>query len=206
MGGAFSSPVGGVSSALSERLLRQNAELTGFVSRLTEEKNELRNQILKLEEDLRKLRHLQSHGVSTASSMQNNAVCVAVNKLCVCVFLQSVLRPEAPGFSSSSSSSDWEMWRKEKNGLENSLHQAQVEITRLRSEIRSETLRDTEGGVLKVRHIKSVHLHFNKSSFILCFCIWNRLFVSLLISYKLKISFMFIICFSFLFCVTYFCS
>lgn len=49
---------------LTERLLRQNAELTGFVSRLTEEKNELRNQILSLEEELRRLRHLKDHSVS----------------------------------------------------------------------------------------------------------------------------------------------
>ena len=44
------------SSSLTERLLRQNAELTGFVSRLTEEKNDLRNQILRLEEELRRYR------------------------------------------------------------------------------------------------------------------------------------------------------
>lgn len=49
---------------LTERLLRQNAELTGFVSRLTEEKNELRNQLLRLEEELRRLRHLKTHSVS----------------------------------------------------------------------------------------------------------------------------------------------
>ncbi|KAL0167211.1 hypothetical protein M9458_039055, partial [Cirrhinus mrigala] len=48
--------VGGSSSLLNERLLRQNAELTGFVSRLTEEKNDLRNQLLKLEEELRRYR------------------------------------------------------------------------------------------------------------------------------------------------------
>uniref|UniRef100_A0A673GSH6 A kinase (PRKA) anchor protein 9 n=1 Tax=Sinocyclocheilus rhinocerous TaxID=307959 RepID=A0A673GSH6_9TELE len=47
---------GGSSSLLNERLLRQNAELTGFVSRLTEEKNNLRNQLLKLEEELRRYR------------------------------------------------------------------------------------------------------------------------------------------------------
>ena len=43
--------------SLTERLLRQNAELTGFVSRLTEEKNDLRNQTLRLEEELRRYRH-----------------------------------------------------------------------------------------------------------------------------------------------------
>lgn len=51
--------VGGSSSSsnsLTERLLRQNAELTGFVSRLTEEKNDLRNHTLRLEEELRRYR------------------------------------------------------------------------------------------------------------------------------------------------------
>ncbi|KAG5264672.1 hypothetical protein AALO_G00256740 [Alosa alosa] len=47
---------GSSSSVLTERLLRQNAELTGFVSRLTEEKNDLRNQLLRLEDELRRLR------------------------------------------------------------------------------------------------------------------------------------------------------
>uniref|UniRef100_H3A7R2 Pericentrin/AKAP-450 centrosomal targeting domain-containing protein n=1 Tax=Latimeria chalumnae TaxID=7897 RepID=H3A7R2_LATCH len=41
----------GSSSSLIERLLRQNAELTGYVSRLTEEKNDLRNAVIKLEEE-----------------------------------------------------------------------------------------------------------------------------------------------------------
>lgn len=44
------------SNSLTERLLRQNAELTGFVSRLTEEKNDLRNRTLRLEEELRRYR------------------------------------------------------------------------------------------------------------------------------------------------------
>uniref|UniRef100_A0A8C4TIP4 Pericentrin/AKAP-450 centrosomal targeting domain-containing protein n=1 Tax=Erpetoichthys calabaricus TaxID=27687 RepID=A0A8C4TIP4_ERPCA len=44
------------SGSLTERLLRQNAELTGFVSRLTEEKNDLRNSVIRLEEELRRYR------------------------------------------------------------------------------------------------------------------------------------------------------
>lgn len=47
---------GGSSNTLTERLLRQNAELTGFVSRLTEEKNDLRNHTLRLEEEVRRYR------------------------------------------------------------------------------------------------------------------------------------------------------
>ena len=59
------------SNFLSERLLRQNAELTGFVSRLTEEKSDLRNQTLRLEDELRRHRHaghLSADTVSTADS------------------------------------------------------------------------------------------------------------------------------------------
>lgn len=39
--------------SLTERLLRQNAELTGHISQLTEEKNDLRNTVMKLEEQIR---------------------------------------------------------------------------------------------------------------------------------------------------------
>ena len=59
------------SNFLSERLLRQNAELTGFVSRLTEEKSDLRNQTLRLEDELRRHRHagaLSADTVSTAAA------------------------------------------------------------------------------------------------------------------------------------------
>ena len=73
---------GGSSSALTERLLRQNAELTGFVSRLTEEKNELRNQLLRLEEELRRQRHLSAHSVSTAALYRTLYTCRCI-KGCV---------------------------------------------------------------------------------------------------------------------------
>lgn len=39
--------------SLTERLLRQNADLTGHISQLTEEKNDLRNLVMKLEEQIR---------------------------------------------------------------------------------------------------------------------------------------------------------
>lgn len=61
---------GGSSSTLTQRLLRQNAELTGFVSRLTEEKNDLRNQTLRLEEEIR--RHRQA-GLGTGDSVSESA-------------------------------------------------------------------------------------------------------------------------------------
>lgn len=55
---SVSLPAGGSSNTLTERLLRQNAELTGFVSRLTEEKNDLRNHTLRLEEEVRHYRQV----------------------------------------------------------------------------------------------------------------------------------------------------
>ncbi|XP_053368918.1 A-kinase anchor protein 9 isoform X3 [Clarias gariepinus] len=107
---------GGLSSLLTERLLRQNAELTGFVSRLTEEKNELRNQILSLEEELRRLRHLKDHSVSS-------------------------LRPssEVPG---GVLEVQREAWLREKRRMEKSLCQAEAELSRLRAEVRSDAVRD----------------------------------------------------------------
>lgn len=58
---------GSSSHTLTERLLRQNAELTGFVSRLTEEKNDLRNHTLRLEEEVRRYRQA-APGAATAVS------------------------------------------------------------------------------------------------------------------------------------------
>ncbi|XP_060771551.1 A-kinase anchor protein 9-like isoform X2 [Neoarius graeffei] len=105
---------GGFSSALTERLLRQNAELTGFVSHLTEEKNELRNQILRLEEELRRLHHLKAHSSLRSGSEVQEGV-------------SEVQR---------------EVWLREKSRMEKSLCQAEAEISRLRAEIRSDTVRD----------------------------------------------------------------
>ncbi|XP_073714775.1 A-kinase anchor protein 9 isoform X4 [Misgurnus anguillicaudatus] len=113
--------VGGSSSLLNERLLRQNAELTGFVSRLTEEKNELRNQILRLEEELHRLR-------------QKNFSTLTVS-----------LRSGAERHESLLFSNERESWTQEKSRLEKSLRQAESELSRLRGDIRSDTLRDLTG-------------------------------------------------------------
>lgn len=58
---------GSSSNTLTERLLRQNAELTGFVSRLTEEKNDLRNHTLRLEEEVRRYRRAAPGGGDSVS-------------------------------------------------------------------------------------------------------------------------------------------
>ncbi|KAI2653257.1 A-kinase anchor protein 9 [Labeo rohita] len=116
--------VGGSSSLLNERLLRQNAELTGFVSRLTEEKNDLRNQLLKLEEELRRYRQKKT----TAESVSSRS---------------GVERQDLVLFSS-----ERESWAQERNRLEKSLRQAEAELNRLRGEIRSDSLRDLTGADL----------------------------------------------------------
>nr|XP_015213351.1 PREDICTED: A-kinase anchor protein 9 isoform X4 [Lepisosteus oculatus] len=117
-------PSGDPSSSLAERLLRQNAELTGFVSRLTEEKNDLRNALIKLEEELRRYRHRGlAGGDCTNRSPADNQD--AIDAILV---------------------SDREAWNREKASLEKSLQQAEAEVSRLRSELRTDSLcRDMAG-------------------------------------------------------------
>ncbi|KAL0962245.1 hypothetical protein UPYG_G00337570 [Umbra pygmaea] len=114
---------GGQSSSLNERLLRQNAELTGFVSRLTEEKNDLRNQALRLEDELRRYRQA---GLGSGERSRG-----AVDQQ----------RESANTLFSS----EREAWTRERSRLQKSLRLAQAEVTRLSGEIRTETLRDVTG-------------------------------------------------------------
>lgn len=69
------------SNTLTERLLRQNAELTGFVSRLTEEKNDLRNHTLRLEDELRRYRQA-GQGSGDSVSTCGKSVSLAVLQRC----------------------------------------------------------------------------------------------------------------------------
>jgi len=84
----------GSSNTLTERLLRQNAELTGFVSRLTEEKNDLRNHALRLEEELRRYRQAgQGSGDGVSALQEKKHVC-----FCLCEYdglLPAVLQMNA---------------------------------------------------------------------------------------------------------------
>ncbi|KAM9419393.1 A-kinase anchor protein 9-like isoform 3-T3 [Salvelinus alpinus] len=115
---------GGQSSSLAERLLRQNAELTGFVSRLTEEKNDLRNQTLRLEDELRRYRQA---GLGSGGSSRRGGV------------------DKQQEAASILFSSEREAWTRERSRLEKVLRLAQAEVTRLRGEIRTESLRDMTG-------------------------------------------------------------
>ncbi|NWW66168.1 AKAP9 protein, partial [Ifrita kowaldi] len=124
-------PPGTPSSSLTERLLRQNAELTGFVSRLTEEKNNLRNAVMKLEEELRRHQHRQPS--ADYSSRHSSDVGVNIDTLVA---------------------SEKEMWNRERLSLQKSLKQADAELSKLRAELRSEAFlrelgSDTENAVLR---------------------------------------------------------
>ncbi|NWW22470.1 AKAP9 protein, partial [Falcunculus frontatus] len=124
-------PPGTPSSSLTERLLRQNAELTGFVSRLSEEKNNLRNAVMKLEEELRRHQHRQPS--ADYSSRHSSDVGVNIDTLVA---------------------SEKEMWNRERLSLQKSLKQADAELSKLRAELRSEAFlrelgSDTENAVLR---------------------------------------------------------
>ncbi|KAF1381708.1 hypothetical protein PFLUV_G00156810 [Perca fluviatilis] len=112
------------SNSLTERLLRQNAELTGFVSRLTEEKNDLRNHTLRLEEELRRYRQA---GLGSGDSFSSRK---GVSKVDSGVMVLSQER---------------EAWTREKVRLEKALLLAQAQVARLRGEIRTDALREMTG-------------------------------------------------------------
>ncbi|NXM63537.1 AKAP9 protein, partial [Illadopsis cleaveri] len=124
-------PPGTPSSSLTERLLRQNAELTGFVSRLSEEKNNLRNAVMKLEEELRRYQHRQPS--ADFSSRHSSHVGVNIDTLVA---------------------SEKEIWNRERLSLQKSLKQADAELSKLRAELRSEAFlrelgSDTENAILR---------------------------------------------------------
>ncbi|XP_051792140.1 A-kinase anchor protein 9 isoform X3 [Erpetoichthys calabaricus] len=120
------------SGSLTERLLRQNAELTGFVSRLTEEKNDLRNSVIRLEEELRRYRQCSFGGYdySNRKVLDNWDTLDVIH-------------------------TDREKWAREKCNLEKSLRQAEAEVSKLRAELRNDALcrevagSDGESAVLK---------------------------------------------------------
>ncbi|XP_036411343.1 A-kinase anchor protein 9 isoform X3 [Megalops cyprinoides] len=130
-----SGPVGSSSSSLMERLLRQNAELTGFVSRLTEEKNDLRNSLIKLEEELRPHRHraLEQGDYPNRRAAGSQYVVQTLH------------------------SSEREAWAREKARLEKALQQAEEEALRLRGEICVDSLRDITGSDTDGTALKSIY-------------------------------------------------
>uniref|UniRef100_A0ABM5GNN4 A-kinase anchor protein 9 isoform X4 n=1 Tax=Pogona vitticeps TaxID=103695 RepID=A0ABM5GNN4_9SAUR len=119
------------SASLTGRLLKQNAELTGLVSRLSEEKNNLRNAVMKLEEELRRCQQRGPCGDSTFR-----------------------LSPHNGGNIDELIASEREIWNKEKLNLQHSLKQAEAELSKLRAELRNEAFlrelgSDSENAALK---------------------------------------------------------
>ncbi|XP_044534846.1 A-kinase anchor protein 9 [Gracilinanus agilis] len=104
-------------SSLTERLLRQNAELTGHISQLTEEKNDLRNVVMKLEEEIRWFRQTGPRGDYSSRHSFNRGTNI-----------EAVIASEK------------EIWNREKLALQKSLRQAEAEVCRLKAELRNEAL------------------------------------------------------------------
>ncbi|XP_054980912.1 A-kinase anchor protein 9 isoform X2 [Sorex araneus] len=103
--------------SLMERLLRQNAELTGHISQLTEEKNDLRNTVMKLEEQIRWYRQ------------------TGAGRDCSSRF------PFAGGANIEAIiASEKEVWSRERSTLQKSLKRAEAEVYKLKAELRNEAL------------------------------------------------------------------
>ncbi|CAL8365210.1 unnamed protein product, partial [Arctogadus glacialis] len=132
------------SNFLSERLLRQNAELTGFVSRLTEEKSDLRNQTLRLEDELRRHRHAGALSADTTGT-------------------RSAPTRSDWAVSSALLSQEREAWSRERSRLEKALQQAQAQAGRLRGEVRSEALSDVTGPDLDNAALKRIYGKYLRS-------------------------------------------
>ncbi|XP_069067719.1 A-kinase anchor protein 9 isoform X3 [Pleurodeles waltl] len=116
-------PPDGSPRSLTERLLKQNADLTGYVSRLTEEKNDLRNLLIQLEEELRRYRDRSAARDHTSGHLLDNEVNI-----------------------DALIGSEREMWNREKKALQKSLKQAEAELSKLRAELRSDSLQRDLGG------------------------------------------------------------
>uniref|UniRef100_A0A4W2DSU8 A-kinase anchoring protein 9 n=1 Tax=Bos indicus x Bos taurus TaxID=30522 RepID=A0A4W2DSU8_BOBOX len=103
--------------SLTERLLRQNTELTGHISQLTEEKNDLRNMIMKLEEQIRWHRQAGTgRDYSSRFSLSGGPNIEAII------------------------TSEKEVWNREKLALQKSLKRAEAEVYKLKAELRNEAL------------------------------------------------------------------
>ncbi|XP_063098985.1 A-kinase anchor protein 9 isoform X4 [Cavia porcellus] len=115
--------------SLTERLLRQNAELTGHISQLTEEKNGLRNTVMKLEDRIRCYRQAAGD-CSSRFSFGGGANIDAII------------------------ASEKEVWNREKSTLQKSLKRAEAEVYKLKAELRNDNVlqnlsHDSEHATLK---------------------------------------------------------
>ncbi|GCB63377.1 hypothetical protein scyTo_0004400 [Scyliorhinus torazame] len=110
-------PSSGSTVTLTQRLLKQNADLTGFVSRLTEEKNDLHNSLLKLQEEVRKYRQRSSSSdqLSRRHLDDQDSVDVLIK-------------------------SERIVWAKEKSNLQKALKLAEAELSKMKAEARNDAL------------------------------------------------------------------
>uniref|UniRef100_A0A8C5QM30 A-kinase anchoring protein 9 n=1 Tax=Leptobrachium leishanense TaxID=445787 RepID=A0A8C5QM30_9ANUR len=113
----FAVPPGSSTNSLTERLLTQNAELTGHVSRLTEEKNDLRNALLRMEDET-------SRYMLTGSS--GDHVCIS---------------PRSPQDSAVNidrlMAIEREQWKREKLQYQKSLKECEAELHKVKAELKS---------------------------------------------------------------------
>ncbi|XP_055468802.1 A-kinase anchor protein 9 isoform X7 [Psammomys obesus] len=117
--------------SLTESLMRQNAELTGYITHLTEEKNSLRSMVMKLKEQLRCYwRAGAGRGHSSRFSFATHANIEAIV------------------------TSEKEIWNREKLALQKSLERAEAKVCKLKAELRNDALlqnlsTDAEHGTLQ---------------------------------------------------------
>ncbi|KAM5189395.1 A-kinase anchor protein 9 isoform 4-T4 [Callospermophilus lateralis] len=103
--------------SLTERLLRQNTELTGYISQLTEEKNNLRNVVVKMEEQLRRYQQTGTGGDYSSRFL-----------FCGDANLEAIIASEK------------EIWNREKIALQKTLKKTEAEVFKLKAELRNDTL------------------------------------------------------------------
>ncbi|XP_075172281.1 A-kinase anchor protein 9 [Anomaloglossus baeobatrachus] len=123
-------PPGMSGNSLTEKLLTQNAELTGYVSRLTNEKNDLQNAVLRLEGEVAHHRARDGSGDHSSPSSWDHTINV------------------------DSFTEEREAWSREKLTLHKSLKQMEAELSKVKAELRNETMqrdigRDTDNAALK---------------------------------------------------------
>ncbi|XP_073485742.1 A-kinase anchor protein 9 isoform X4 [Aquarana catesbeiana] len=107
-------PSGISANTLTEKLLTQNAELTGYVSRLTEDKKDLQNSLLRLEGEVS---HYRTKGPSGDHSPVDNSQ--NLDRLLV---------------------TEREAWSREKLSLHKSLKQTEAELSKVKAELRNEVM------------------------------------------------------------------
>ncbi|XP_072010397.1 A-kinase anchor protein 9 isoform X4 [Engystomops pustulosus] len=120
-------PPGISANTLTEKLLTQNAELTGYVSRLTNEKNDLQNALLRLEGEIS--HHRAREDAADHPSWDHT-------------------------LSTDSFTEEREAWTREKLNLHKSLKQMEAELSKVKADLRNETIqrdlgRDTDNAALK---------------------------------------------------------